>query len=394
MKVWIYSIAGGVGGGLITFCLLAFTGLLPLKPKSQALPALNFAQEMPFYPGVLTQNLKDAPGDFVEASEMVMPAVVHIKARRVQPAQQRQRSRSFFDELFGDDWFFGMPHQDRRPREGAGSGVILTGDGYIVTNNHVIEWADEIEVTLIDRRRYKATVIGTDPSTDIALLKIDAAGLRPIILGDSDETRVGEWVLAVGNPFNLTSTVTAGIISAKARNIQILEGRSSIESFLQTDAAVNPGNSGGALVNTRGELVGINTAIASRTGSFAGYSFAIPVNIVAKIVEDLMEFGTPQRGFIGVNFYDLDAELAADMGLPITEGIYIESLAPQGPAIKAGVLPGDVVVGVGNRTVRGAPEFQEAIGRLRPGDTALLKINRRGEQIEIPVILMQSSAGR
>lgn len=393
MRTWLPWTIAGMTGSLFTVILLAAFGVF-----NQEFAATAEKTSLHYAPPVyghqqFVRNFGDAPRDFTEASESVMPTVVHIKARRLARTDQRQRSRSFFDELFGDDLFFGMPFGDRMPREGSGSGVILTQDGFIVTNNHVIEWADEIEVTLIDRRSYKATVVGTDPSTDLALLKIEAENLSPIVLGDSDETKVGEWVLAVGNPFNLTSTVTAGIISAKARNIQILEGRSSIESFLQTDAAVNPGNSGGALVNTRGELVGINTAIASRTGSFSGYSFAIPVNIVAKIVEDLMDFGTAQRGFIGVNFYDLDAALASEMGLPLTEGIYIESLAPQGPAIKAGVLPGDVITGVGNRPVRAAPEFQEAIGRLRPGDEALLHINRRGEVLQISVILMQAGGG-
>jgi Do/DeqQ family serine protease len=270
---------------------------------------------------------------------------------------------------------------------GTGSGVIISEEGYIVTNNHVIAYADDIEVTLDDNRVFKAKVIGKDPSTDLALLQIRAGGLKPLPLVDSDEVKVGEWVLAVGNPFNLTSTVTAGIVSAKARNINILRDRSAIESFIQTDAAINPGNSGGALVNLRGGLVGISTAIASPTGAYAGYGFAIPANIVSKIVEDLMEYGMVQRGYLGLMIRDLDGNLSREKDLALTEGVYVDSIASNSAAGDAGVKVGDVITAIDDKEVNNSGSLLEIVGRKRPGDQLTLSVNRKGRDMEYEVIL-------
>jgi Do/DeqQ family serine protease len=268
-----------------------------------------------------------------------------------------------------------------RQQQGAGSGVILSTDGHIVTNNHVIAGADKIMVHTNDRRSYQAVVVGSDPSTDIALLKIEEEGLPFIELGNSDQVNIGEWVLAVGNPFNLTSTVTAGIVSAKGRNINLLrydpeKGQFPLESFIQTDAAVNPGNSGGALVSVDGKLVGINTAIASKTGSYAGYSFAVPVNLVAKVTNDLMEFGSVQRAYIGVNIRTMDEEMANEVGMPDVRGVLINGLTENGAAIKAGLEIGDVILKVGEIEVNTVPALQEQIGKFRPGDDVQLTVFR------------------
>ena len=260
--------------------------------------------------------------------------------------------------------------------ERSGSGVIISGDGYILTNNHVVNNADEVEVVLDDQRTYKAEVLGTDPNTDLALIKIKESGLSYIPYGNSEDVQVGEWVLAVGNPFNLNSTVTAGIVSAKARNINILREEFAIESFIQTDAAVNPGNSGGALVNTKGELIGINTAIASTTGSYAGYSFAVPVNIAKKVVDDILEFGTVQRAFIGVSISDLNGKVANEKGLKLSEGAYVNGLSKGGAAHKAGIRQGDIIVAIDAVEVKNVTELQEKIGSYRPGDLAQVTVLR------------------
>jgi Do/DeqQ family serine protease len=293
---------------------------------------------------------------------------------------------------------FGTPQPESRSRQevASGSGVILSEDGFIVTNNHVIDEADEIEVTLFDNRTLKATLIGTDPSTDLALLKVDTDQLLiPIHLGNSDSALVGEWVLAVGNPFDLTSTVTAGIISAKGRNINILsrQSRMPIESFIQTDAAVNPGNSGGALVNTRGELVGINTAIATPTGTFAGYSFAVPVNIVKKVITDLREFGVVQRAFLGVQIRDVDEQLAEEEGLRSRQGVYILEVNENSGALDAGLQQGDVIVGINGNAVTSVAELQEQVSRYRPGDKVDVDFLRDGEALRKQVTLKNQMNG-
>lgn len=315
--------------------------------------------------------------DFVEVSNAVTPSVVHIK------------TKTAFDERAPRDPFdlFGQPYGSERPRMGSGSGVIVSEDGFIVTNNHVVEDASEIQVVLIDKRSYRAEVVGTDPLTDLAVLKIDAESLNPLQFGNSEQVNVGEWVLAVGNPFNLTSTVTAGIVSAKARSINLLGGGGAIESFIQTDAAVNPGNSGGALVSTEGKLVGINTAIASQTGQYAGYSFAVPVNIVKKVVTDILEFGTVQRGYIGVSIRNVTAELARERELESVQGVYVVGLMEAGAAAEAGVTEGDVILAVNDVAVNTVPELQEIIGLYRPGDKVTVTVRRDGDIEKVDVVL-------
>jgi len=265
-------------------------------------------------------------------------------------------------------------------RMAAGSGVIISEDGYIVTNNHVVDGAQNIDVILNDSRRFTAKVIGRDPNTDIALVKIDARNLSVLPWGDSEALRLGEWVLAVGNPFNLGTTVTAGIVSAKSRSIGIMSGQMPMESFIQTDAAVNPGNSGGALVNARGELVGINTAIASQTGSYSGYSFAIPVSIVRKVVEDLSKFGEVQRGLLGVTIKNIDDELAKKYKFERIEGIYIEETLEDGAARTSGIRKGDVIIGINGTKVNSVSELQEQVGKHRPGDQVVVLIKRDGTE--------------
>lgn len=319
--------------------------------------------------------------DFVKAADATVHAVVHVKV---------YGSQQVYDPFQG---FFGFQNPQRQQTEGSGSGVIITEDGYIVTNNHVVAESDKVEVTLNDNRNFTAKVIGTDPSTDLALLKIDEKGLPFITYGNSDEVKVGEWVLAVGNPFNLTSTVTAGIVSAKARNIGILPDQYKIESFIQTDAAVNPGNSGGALVNTKGELIGINSAIASTTGSYTGYSFAIPVNLVRKVMDDLVEFGSVQRGFIGVSIRDIDSKLAQEKGLKEVKGVYVAGLSAGGAASQAGLQEGDIITRVGEINVNSVPQLQEQIGHFRPGDKINVTALRNGSEKLFSVVLRNKDGG-
>ncbi len=319
-------------------------------------------------------NFYSAPStglDFTLAAEKTINAVVHVKTQ----ASSEGVYNPWF-ELFGYE-------MEPQVQHGSGSGVIISPNGYVVTNNHVVAGAQEIEISLNNNKTYKAKVIGTDPSTDIALVKIEAKDLPTVSFGDSDELKIGEWVLAVGNPFDLTSTVTAGIVSAKARNINILQSDDinnvfPIESFIQTDAAVNPGNSGGALVNTRGELIGINTAIASRTGSYSGYSFAVPVSIVEKVTKDLMEFGHVQRAFIGVRIAEMTEELANTVGMEQVQGVYVSNLVENGAAQEAGIEPGDVILRVGGKGVATVPELQEQVSRFRPGDQVDVEIWRNG----------------
>jgi Do/DeqQ family serine protease len=299
----------------------------------------------------------NTPGSFVEAAAIATPAVVNI---RTSSSGTYPWSRERYGSSFG-------------------SGVLISTDGYVVTNRHVIEDGTKIEVTLSDKRDYIARLVGTDPSTDLALLKIDATGLSFLSFGNSDSVTVGEWVLAVGNPFNLESTVTAGIVSAKGRNINILEDQYSIESFIQTDAAVNPGNSGGALVNTRGELIGINTAIITQSGKYEGYSFAVPANLAMKIIDDLREFGEVQRAILGVNIESIDNARALELSLPSVEGVYISRISPNGGADDAGLRNGDVIVSFNGTRVRSVPEFQEMIGRFRPGTLVNVQYFRNGK---------------
>ncbi len=317
--------------------------------------------------------------DFSVAVEQSINAVVHVKTKEFR----EYAVNPLYEFFFGD-----QPAPEARPVLGFGSGVIISGKGYIVTNNHVIDRSDEIVVALNDRREYDAELIGTDPTTDLALLKVDAEGLSHLGFGNSDALRLGEWVLAIGNPYNLTSTVTAGIVSAKARNINILRSQEfSIESFIQTDAAVNPGNSGGALINTRGELVGINTAIASRTGAFAGYSFAVPVSIVQKVVNDLMEFGAVQRAILGVTITDLTAELARSRGIEEIEGVYVTGTRSGGAAREAGIKEGDVIISIADVRVNSGAELQEQVSKFRPGQKVKVVIRRGGDLKQFNVVL-------
>lgn len=319
----------------------------------------------------MPSTLATAPNDFHVAAERTMPAVVHIKSLTTVG---RNVSMDPFYELFGL-----RPRQSGgRQQLSTGSGVILSPDGYIVTNNHVIKDADELTVTLYDNRSYSATVIGTDPSTDLGLIKIDAKDLPHTQLANSDAVRVGSWVLAVGNPFNLASTATAGIVSAIGRDLEIIEDRMAIESFIQTDAAVNPGNSGGALVNLEGQLIGVNTAIASPTGAYAGYAFAVPSNIVRKVVADLKEYGSVQRAFLGIRYAtDLNGEVATERGLSITEGVLIEGVSERSGAYKAGIKNGDVIVAIDGLPVRNDAKLLEIVGRKRPGDQVQVKVYRQ-----------------
>lgn len=320
--------------------------------------------------------------DFTYAAEVSVNAVVHVmtKYKAKQPVYNLD---PFFEFFFRDRGGYQQP----QPRVGTGSGVILSSDGYIVTNNHVIDGADEVMITLNDKRTFDAKLIGADPSTDLALLKIEASNLPTLAIGDSDELKIGEWVLAVGNPFNLTSTVTAGIVSAKARNINVLTADMKIESFIQTDAAVNPGNSGGALVNTRGQLVGINTAIASQTGSYAGYSFAVPVSIMSKVVADLKQYGTVQRALLGIIINDINADFAKEKNIDLLEGVYVSDVNDRSAAMDAGIRKGDILTHVHGVKVNSVSQLQEQIGRFRPGDQVKIQAVRDNKTKEFNVVL-------
>ena len=335
--------------------------------------------------GVLAPN-------FVDASESSINSVVHVTTKVVQTSFQRD----LFQEFFYGPGAGGK--EFKQYGSGSGSGVIVSSEGYIVTNNHVIENASEIEVILNDNSKYSAKLVGADPSTDIAVLKIEGSGFLPIPLGNSDDLHIGEWVLAVGNPFNLTSTVTAGIVSAKARNINLLSDRTQqnivpIESFIQTDAAVNPGNSGGALVNTKGELIGINTAIASQTGSYSGYSFAVPVNLVQKVMRDLIDYGIVQRGYLGVQIADINQELKESNKLPNTKGVFVSKVTEDGSAQNAGMKDGDVILKIGSREVNSVAELQEEIGKRRPGDKVILTIRTKNGDEEIKELVLRNKEG-
>jgi len=337
-------------------------------------------------------SMQGTPVDFIQASENTINSVVHVTTKVVQTSFQR--------DIF-QEFFYGPGAGGREFKQygsGSGSGVIVSSEGYIVTNNHVIENASEIEVILNDNSKYSAKVIGTDPSTDIAILKIEGSGFQPIPLGNSDDLKVGEWVLAVGNPFNLTSTVTAGIVSAKARNINLISDRSKqdvlpIESFIQTDAAVNPGNSGGALVNTKGELVGINTAIASQTGSYSGYSFAVPVNLVEKVMRDLIDYGIVQRGYLGVQINDITQEIKTKNNLPSTKGVFVAKVIEDGSADKAGIKDGDVILKIGTKEVNSVASLQEEIGKRRPGDKVSVTVRTKKGEEEIKELILRNKEG-
>jgi len=327
--------------------------------------------------------------DFRFAAHRATPAVVHVNTTwKINNSPNELRRDDPFKDFFGDDWshFFG-PYINPGPVKGSASGVILTPDGYIITNSHVIQDADDIEVILNDQRSYPAKIVGSDQATDLALIKIEENNLSFLEFGNSDQLEVGEWVLAVGNPFNLASTVTAGIVSAKARNIGILKDRAAVESFIQTDAAVNPGNSGGALVNLEGKLIGINAAIATPTGTYAGYSFAIPVNIVEKVANDLLTYGTVQRGYLGVFIHDMTSDLAKEKNIKFVPGVFVDSLVQGGAAISAGIKVKDVIVKINDSNVETSPQLQENIANHRPGEKLNVTLVRNGEEKQVAVIL-------
>lgn len=376
MKNFLSFVFAGIIGGLI-----AFGGIKYTSQPNPGSAILGLAQQ------VNLPNQKpirgNFPANFTDAAKKAMPVVVHIKATAGTKSSQSNEQSNPFGGFFGEDIFPGTP----RPQSGAGSGVFISSDGYIVTNNHVVSFADELEVTTYDNRTYKAKLIGTDPGTDMAVIKIDATNMPTLSYADSDKAQVGEWVLAVGNPFDLTSTVTAGIISAKGRSIDIIRGRGRIEAFIQTDAAVNPGNSGGALVDDTGRLLGINTAIATQTGSYAGYSFAIPVNMMRKIVDDIIQFGSYQRAYLGISINEMDAALSSELGVNISQGVFVEGLADGGAASYAGILPRDIITAVDNRPVRTVPELQEIVGTAKVGDVLNITVNRKGKIKKIPVKL-------
>jgi len=343
--------------------------------------------------------------DFTEAAAAVTPAVVYI--RTTYAAQDQSGQQGQLQQMFGD--MFGQRMAPQGPQMASGSGVIISPDGYIVTNNHVVDKAEKIEITTDDHRNFRAKVIGTDPNTDLALIKIDATNLPIVKFGNSDAVKVGEWVLAVGNPFKLTSTVTAGIVSAKGRGIGIIGsednsdenqnpfGRTqlqdkprlnqAIESFIQTDAAINPGNSGGALVNTNGELIGINSAIASHTGSYEGYGFAIPINLAKKVLNDIEKYGAVKRGYVGITFKELNEDVAEQLHTDKTVGLYVDQVIPGGGAAAAGIQSGDIITKVDGVPAYASSDLQERVGRLHPGDQINLTVLRGGDSKDFTVTL-------
>lgn len=383
MKIvkFIIPLVLGIAGGLTAFFIIDYAKPKEVRPVYQH-QIIGPGTVQPVVNQMVPDGLTGSPGsvDLREAAKKTVPAVVNVMTV--------QMGREYVGNPF-DFWFGGEQPQVREvPRNmGIGSGVIISPDGYIITNNHVIAKSDKVMVTLNDKREFEAKVIGTDPNTDIALLKIDAEDLQPIVYGNSDDVVLGEWVLAVGNPYNLTSTVTAGIISAKGR---ALGGQMNLESFLQTDAAVNPGNSGGALVNAKGELIGINTAIQSPTGSYSGYSFAVPVNVARKVVGDLKEYGKVQRAVIGIQMQALTPAYAEEIGLKDHSGIYVARVINGGAAQKAGLKDGDVIKSIDGVEVKTSPEFQEQLVKYNPGNTVKLKVSRNGVEKEYDVVLQNT----
>ncbi|MBP6811674.1 MAG: trypsin-like peptidase domain-containing protein [Saprospiraceae bacterium] len=380
-KIWSTLLAGAVGG-LVVFAASTFT-------KSASEPALPTT---PTYARQVNYSGAPVPFDFTKAAEKSMSAVVHIKATESQESavkrQRNQRATDPFEFFFGQNYGY-----QQQPRSGTGSGVIYTSDGYILTNNHVVEFADEFEVTLHDNREFKARLVGRDPDTDMAVIKIDAKELPAIEIGNSDEVKVGEWVLAVGNPFDLTSTVTAGIVSAKGRDINIIKGGKAIEAFIQTDAAVNPGNSGGALVDVEGHLIGINSAIATPNGVFAGYSFAIPVNLVKRIADDLMKYGEFRRAYLGANIATMDYNVAKELEVDFVQGAVIVNLDPDGSASRSGIQELDIITKANGKNVTTTAELLEQLGRSKVGETLSLIVVRNNKSQEIPVRLLSKTEG-
>lgn len=356
-----------------------------LKEQANYLSEASIRNSTPVKFVSLKSLLPENNMDFVSAAQKGIPAVVYIESK------VKLEGERTYNSIW--DYFYGQPQPNTMEGEVSGSGVIVSSDGYIVTNNHVVDEAGKIEITLSNKKKYIAKVIGKDPETDLALLKIDASNLPFIDYGNSDDVQVGQWVLAIGNPYNLTSTVTAGIVSAKGRNIDLLPREAAshrifpIESYIQTDAAVNPGNSGGALVNTSGQLVGINSAIASNTGSYTGYSFAIPVNLVRKVVADLLQYGNVQRAFLGIDIRDVDEKSAKDAGLSSINGVFVDSVLNEGAAKSAGIKRGDIILKIGSQETNDVSSLEEMVGRYRPGDKVNVVLHRNGKEMNIGVTL-------
>ena len=362
-KIANFVLASVLGG------VMALGGYFLLKVDSEQNEMVNETLQPEVIPTnfIPAKNYMAETTDFTKAAEETVNAVVHVK--NVSMSSANPLLEFFYGEGAG---------AGKKATVGTGSGVVVSPDGYIITNNHVIKGASEIEITLNNRKSYKAEIVGIHESSDIALLKIDASNLSYITFANSDNVKVGEWVLAVGNPFNLTSTVTAGIVSAKARNINISRETRMIESFIQTDAAVNPGNSGGALVNVRGELVGINTAITSQTGSYVGYSFAVPSNIAKKVIEDLMEFGSVQTAYLGIRFVELNGDMAEELHLNVSEGILITELTKNGAAKISGLKENDIITKINEIEITKFSDLQGFLGSKRPGDVISIQVLRGG----------------
>jgi serine protease Do len=376
MKRLIGLFLVAVAGGAVAL------GAYKLMEKQHPLYTSGVQQQLPLRPVNYVPGASFDQPDFEMAASISVHAVVHIKT-------EFQRKSNVYDDFFNlFNFGQGMPNQ---AIEAMGSGVIVDPEGYIVTNNHVVQDADNITVTLNDKRVFKATIIGADASTDLALIKIEEKNLPFLSYGNSDDVRIGEWVLAVGNPFNLTSTVTAGIVSAKARDINILGSQGAVESFIQTDAAVNPGNSGGALVDLKGQLIGVNAAIASGTGNYVGYSFAIPANIVKKVVGDFMKFGKIQRGFLGIRYKEIDDQFARDNDLPSVRGVYVQEVIDGGAAAKAGMKKGDVILLMQGLPVNSGSELQEIITQHNPGDKITLSVFRNGNNVDLSLTLLSEN---
>ncbi len=377
-KNFLTTVLTALIGGLVA--VFSYVLIFDNNDESARELTIQPKEDTPAWFTNLPDNFDAEDFDFTLAAENTVHAVVHVKTE----SQRQQSSRNPLYEFFYGDQY---QQQEPRPVVGFGSGVIISPDGYIVTNNHVVANSNNVSVTLNDNREFDAEIIGTDPSTDIALLKVDEEALPYVRWGNSDDLKLGEWVLAVGNPFNLTSTVTAGIVSAKGRNLGILREEFRIESFIQTDAALNKGNSGGALVDTKGLLVGINTAIISPSGGYAGNSFAVPVSIVKKVVNDLKEFGEVQRAILGVTIQDVTSELKTQEDLETLGGVYISGVREDGAAEDAGIKAGDVIISVEGNKVNSTAELQEQVSRYRPGDEVEVVIRRDGKEKTYEVTL-------
>ena len=372
-----------VAGGLTAYGVVKATQPVPEQHIVNSDPSGNTVEYR-------TVNLAETDyPDFTYAAESAVEAVVYVEVT-VQRRQQYQNIDPFFRFFFGDE--YSMPQQ--REAKGSGSGVIIRKDGYIVTNNHVVDGATQIQVTLNNNQQYEATVVGTDPATDVAIIKVDADNLPTIPMGDSDKLRLGEWVLAIGSPLGvqLRSTITAGIVSAKGRSMPDGSGEFKIESFIQTDAAVNPGNSGGALVNKKGELVGINTAIVSQTGSYSGYSFAVPVNIVKRVVDDLIDYGSVKRAMLGISMGTVDKKIADEMKLSSVSGVYIYEVSKGSAAEKAGLKKDDVIISIDGQKITDASSVQAKVSGYRPGDTADIAYIRNGKTSHVTVVFQAASS--